>query len=115
METVRINSTYSVSDEGNVLLTVVFGDAQFGSSHVERLNGELLRIGDVDRLSIGKGSAIRGTGIRVVSTVTDINPNTNLLSVTYSLSGGAAPSNLTETDDVPANTSEKFEHVIAFV
>jgi hypothetical protein len=115
MDTVRIESKYSVVDGSNVFLTVGFGNAQFGSSHVERQNGDILVIGEVTALPLGGGAALRGTKVRVVSVVTDINPNTNLLSVTYDLTGGSAPVSLTETDDVAPNASEKFEHLIEFI
>jgi hypothetical protein len=115
MDTVKTSSTYTVVDTTDVLLTVIFGNAQFGSSRVERENGTIIRIGEVVKLVLGRGSALRGTKIRVVSTVTDINPSSNLLSVSYTLTGGVAPATVTETDDVSPNTSEKFEHLIQFV
>lgn len=101
-----LQTDYAV-DAGDVTLTVIIGDGQLGSSLV-RLGEKELATGDIDRLKIGKGSAIAGKELFVKTVVADVNDNTNHTSVRYELKGGAAD----QTFDLDASVDEEGGSVI---
>jgi hypothetical protein len=88
MKKITHKSSFQVG-QGQVHLTVTLGEGQFGSSTV--VVGDAL-IGHQHRFdqSIGVGSQISGKTLRVVSVVTDVNPQTNNTDVTYQLRSDAA-------------------------
>lgn len=77
---------YLVSD-GNVRLSVVVGERQFGSSMVF-LDDDLLGNGDIEELPVGKGQKLDGKTLVVYTLVTDVRENTDEMSVTWILAGG---------------------------
>jgi hypothetical protein len=84
-KSVKLETSYAVG-AGDVSLTVIVGNAQFGT-HLVKLDGQQLAIGDVNDLSIGKG--LKGKTLTVKSIVTDINDMTNLTNIRYVLTGGS--------------------------
>lgn len=84
---VRLVEDYEVAD-GDVTISVVVGQGQRGYTSVSHDGLELGHGPTITELAIGDGAVIRGTELRVSTTVTDTNPNTNLTSVTYTLKGG---------------------------
>src|SRR5262245_26111100 len=85
----------------DVLLDIVIGDAQIGSSVVS-LEGVKVASGQVAALNLGKGSEIAGKTVKIKSVVTDVNNSSNKTSITYRFScGGDAHSfqSKAEVDD----------------
>jgi hypothetical protein len=93
---------YAVGD-GRLRLSVIVGEKQFGSSMVF-LNDELIANGIVDELPIGNGKRLDGCTLAIYTLVTDIRDNTDEMSVTWILNGGAHRLNATET----GSASKKF-------
>lgn len=84
---VRLRESYLLK-AGPVTLDVDVGEGQRGYVEVQ-LNGRLIQSGPgISQLRLGDGSDLRGGRLRVTSTVTDTNPQTNRTNVTYRLSGG---------------------------
>jgi hypothetical protein len=92
---------YKVTD-GPMRLSVLVGEKQFGSSMVF-LNDELIANGIVDELPVGNGN-LDGCTLTIYTLVTDIRDNTDDMSVTWILTGGAHRLSATETGSV----SKKF-------
>jgi hypothetical protein len=86
MKVIDLNTTYAAGTK-NVNLTVIIGDAQIGQSVVV-LDTDTISSGDIDNLLIGSGPKIKGKTLIVKALVTDVNDNTNNMSVTYQLRGG---------------------------
>ena len=78
---------YDVAD-GPVRLSVVVGERQFGSSIVF-LNDDLIANGIVEDLPVGNGGKLGGKTLAVYTLVTDIRDNTDDMTVTWILTGGA--------------------------
>jgi len=74
----RSSFAYRVLDGSKTLLTVAFGNGQFGTSHVRTPTGS--RIGSVTRWPIGEGGTLRGKVARIRSIVADINDSTDTVS-----------------------------------
>jgi hypothetical protein len=84
---VRLKDSYVVADD-EVKLTVEIGEGQKGFVEV-LLDGMPIGQGDgITDLPIGPGPKLGGRKLRVTSTVTDTNKDTNNTSVTYTLKGG---------------------------
>ena len=84
---VRLKDSYVVADD-EVRLTVEIGQGQKGYVEVF-LDGTRIGQGDgITDLLVGPGPKLGGQRLRVSSTVTDTNQNTNNTSVTYTLTGG---------------------------
>ena len=81
-----IKETYSVNG-GEVLLTIIIGDAQVGGSAV-MLSGTIIGEGNITHLKLGKAEELKDKKIKVKTVVADINDQTNNTSVTYILEGG---------------------------
>lgn len=96
----RLNRTYTVR-KAPVILRIVVGDGQFGSS-VVRLDGEEIASGAIAMLLVGDGAGLRGSKVAVATTVTDVQRNTNRTSMTYELSGGPT----TDVHPVDANVDQ---------
>ena len=86
---ITLDKAYKVG-AAKVSFSLLIGEGQFGRTDV-RLNTErLVRVsGPIGDLLIGKGSDISGKTLRVRSIVHDTVSATNLMTVTYMLSGGA--------------------------
>jgi len=82
----RINRPYTVG-RGAVELRIVVGDGQLGST-VAKLDGVETASGILAMLRIGDGPDLKGSKLRVGTTVTDVQRGNNHTSVTYELSGG---------------------------
>lgn len=77
-------------DQGDVSISVVVGDAQFGTIDV-RFDGDSEPLGRQDnllRVSLGRGVALIGKDLIVRTLISDVNPFTNNVIVTHVLSGG---------------------------
>lgn len=83
---VNLNTEYRVGS-GNLSLTVVIGDAQFGTS-ILKLDGENIQLGIIDNVSLGTGSDLIGKVLTIKTIVSDVNDATNHTSVTYSFREG---------------------------
>jgi hypothetical protein len=101
MKTVDLRADYEV-DSKAVKLTIIFGNAQIGSSVVTLEKVEKGR-GDIDGLVIGPGPRIKGKSLKTKSVVTDVNDMTNKTSVTYRLTGGKRNQEFTSSGTVDAN------------
>ncbi len=74
-----------------VHLRLVIGQAQKGATVVQ-IGGVMLASSnqDVVEVELGTGAELRGKKVFCTTVVTDINPQTNLTSVTWEISGGLA-------------------------
>lgn len=86
MNVVNLIADYEVADK-DVKLSVMIGQAQIGAS-VVKLRNTKIGEGEISKLVAGKGPEIKGKPIFVKSVVTDVNDDTDLTSITYTLSGG---------------------------
>lgn len=77
------------NDAAVVRLRIVVGQAQKGATSVHR-GGTLLvsTNDDVVTLDLGTGAEVRGEKFYCATVVTDVNPQTNLTSVSWELAGG---------------------------
>jgi hypothetical protein len=80
------------------VLTIGFGNGQMGMSRVT-LDGVLLKIGDIRALAID--GAAPGARLSIKSTATDVNDQSDTVSVQYRLTGGAAPLEFTAEGTAP--------------
>ncbi|QDU66396.1 hypothetical protein [Engelhardtia mirabilis] len=87
MREAALEADYQLGAEP-VLLTVTIGNGQFGTSLVRLNSAEKCR-GDIGDLELGKPGSLKGKKVRVKSVVTDVRDETNRLTVTYKLAGGA--------------------------
>ncbi len=78
---------YGVSDHP-IRLSIVVGERQFGSSMVF-LDDDLIANGIVEELPVGEGKKLHGRTLTIYTLVTDIRENTDDMSVTWILVGGA--------------------------
>jgi hypothetical protein len=85
---------YVVSDHP-IRLSIVVGERQFGSSMVF-LDDNLVANGIVEELPLGEGNDLQGKTLTVYTLVTDIRENTDDMSVTWILAGGAHRTSETE-------------------
>ena len=86
-KSVKLETSYAVG-AGDVSLTVIVGNAQFGT-HLVKLDGQQLAIGDVSELTVPADGGLQGKTLTVKSIVTDINDMTNITNLRYVLTGGA--------------------------
>ena len=83
---IAVEDEYTVSD-GQVRLTVLVGDRQYGTSMVF-LGDELVANGDIDGLPLGSGSDLAGQSVAIYTVVTDVRNRKTDMSVTWILTGG---------------------------
>ena len=88
MKRVSMSATISVQSNQEILLSIVVGDAQIGSSYVQ-LEGDKDKKGEgqISNLALGTGEEVRGKTLAVKSVVTDVNDATNSTSITYRVGG----------------------------
>jgi len=86
MKQVSAKQRYSLGN-GTARLTIAFGDAQMGISRLLN-NGALFKIGLFEDFDLGQ---MKDRTLSIKSTVTDINNQTNNVSVVYLITGGQAP------------------------
>lgn len=84
---IRLRESYAVAN-GDVAISVLIGDGQKGYTEV-LVDGALRTSGaDVRDYVLGKGTDLAGHRLRITSTVTDTNAQTNHTCVNYVLQGG---------------------------
>lgn len=83
---IAIEREYEVGT-GQVRLTIMVGDRQYGSSMVF-LDDEMVANGDIDELPLGRGSDLAGRTATAYTVVTDVRDKHNEMSVTWILTGG---------------------------
>ena len=76
--------SHQVTDNENYVLTIIVGEAQIGYSSFKDFEGKYIS-GNIILHPLGRGKNIRGKTLIITSMVTDVNPNTNLTSITYKL------------------------------
>ncbi len=97
--------------DGQVRLTVIVGEKQFGTSIVY-LGHDAIANGDIDQLKLGEGKDLRGKELVVYTLVTDIRNNTDEVAVTWILNGGEHKLSATETGKVSKEfASQMFKAV----
>lgn len=85
-------------------LTIVIGNGQSGSTTFRNAQGKKFNP-DVENCLVGTGVAINGKTFLAVSTVSQVNPSSLTLLVTYYIS--TAPLDLDNLDNItPAGSSE---------
>jgi hypothetical protein len=99
-------TTYAVR-AGEVLLSVIVGEAQLGGSAV-KLGGKEIGRGEIKDLKLGNGSRLAGKKVSVKTVVTDTNDKTNHTSVRYTLTGGAVDAR----HDLSIDVDQEGESVI---
>lgn len=82
---------------GPVTLTVVIGGGQLGTTGV-RVDGAFLQPGRDGVYALGRGAALAGKTVEVVSAVNQTNASSPRMFVTYELAGGPAPLTLEQED-----------------
>jgi hypothetical protein len=85
--------------DGQVRLTVIVGERQFGTSIVY-IGHDAVANGDIDRLKLGEGDKLHGKDLTVYTLVTDVRNNTDDVAVTWILNGGEHKLSATETAKV---------------
>jgi hypothetical protein len=104
---------YKVGD-GKVLLTVVIGEKQFGSSLL-RIGSKEVGEGDIDKLEVGDGPSLAGSTHSIKTVVADLNDMTNRSSVTLLIEGGPTNAKHTLSVEVDDNgDSAIYRSAVAF-
>jgi hypothetical protein len=105
MATVTKEADYRVR-QADVFLSLAIGEGQNGSTEVFLGTTKLLSVfGDIGGLRIGKGSDVANKKLIVRSIINDVMSNTNRMSITYTLSGGAANKEVVSSGEVAQNGS----------
>lgn len=92
MPDVTTNESYSVgAGSDTVVLAVVIGEGQIGTSRVRLDGAELVTATGPITVAVGKPATVKGKRLFIRSIINDVNSLTNRMSVTYRLTGGAAP------------------------
>lgn len=78
---------------GNVLLTTQVGNGNLGGGNVKDTAGNVLVKGLLVNHNLGSGASLKGKTLIVTTNGLDINPHTDLVPVTQSLSGNASAPN----------------------
>jgi hypothetical protein len=97
----------TVQKDRDILFSVIIGNAQIGSSVAKfKFTSDILAKGKITDLVLGKGSAITGKILRVVTRVLDANDATNKVVVTHAFTNAAPASNVYE--DEVADSQDVF-------
>ena len=104
MKNIVTEISQQVTDQENYFLSIVIGEAQIGYSSFRDFEGKYIS-GNIVLHPIGKGENIRGKKLIITSMVTDVNPNTNLTSITYRLNDANID---TVSETVESNNSSIF-------
>ncbi len=81
---------YKVNPSGQIFMTVTIGDRQVGGTSAT-LNGAPVAVNPLGETPIGAPAQdLRNSILQVMTTVKDVNPDTNHTSVTHSFTGGAS-------------------------
>ena len=111
---IAVEDEYPVS-EGEIRLTVLVGDRQYGTSMVF-LEDDLIANGDIDSVPLGRGSELAGKAVSIYTVVTDVRNKKNEMSVNWILTGG--PKKLSIERDATTSKgfgSQMFKAVFDFV
>jgi hypothetical protein len=73
---------------GQVRLSIVVGERQFGTSMVF-IDDEQVANGIVEELILGDGDSLEGSTAMIYTLVTDVRDNSDEMSVTWIIAGGA--------------------------
>jgi hypothetical protein len=103
MKVIDLTADYNVSAAENVILDIIIGDAQIGSSIVRLNQKEKGRGSKIHDLIIGKGSVLKNKALLIKSIVTDVSDSTNQTSITYVLKGGVRNQEFTSSGTVEKN------------
>ena len=104
MRNIITKLTHKVEDKIICYLTIKVGEAQIGYSAFKDLDGKYIS-GNIILYPIGKGEKIRGKTLIITSMVTDVNPNTDLTSITYTINDNDIK---TVTKEVESNNSSIY-------
>ena len=104
MKNIVTEISQQVTDQVDYFLTIVVGEAQIGYSSFRDFEGKYIS-GNIVLHPIGEGKNIRGKKLIITSMVTDVNPNTNLTSITYKLNDENIK---TVSETVESNNSSIF-------
>ncbi len=114
MEQDYVNQPYAATNNTNVFITITIGNAQIGGSAVIK-GAATLATGQITNLDLGSGQTLKGSKVLAITTVSDINQNTNNLVVTYTVTGGGHNYNATRTLTVANNgDAGRFTLVLTF-
>jgi hypothetical protein len=81
---------YNTKNDSNVTLRVLIGEAQGGGWVIAWDSDHVVAKGDTPQvIDIGRGSDVAGRTLQVVATAVDIRSETNRLSSTLTIDGGA--------------------------
>ncbi len=111
MEIIKTAKSIEVYETTVYLFTIKIGDGQKGNSAFLHPAGGYVHGGVKDK-SLGEGAALKGKSILVSSMVTDVNPYTNNVSMSYLLNDEVVLS--LDTEAAVANGSVFFETKIVF-
>ena len=115
---ISTTETYRVRDDAKVALRVAIGEAQGGGWMVAWDADTLIAKGsEPDPIDLGPGSELRGRVLQVAVTAVDIRSETNRLSRTLTLDGGADGRKqfLDRWDDGTDGDAAVFTTMIGFV
>jgi len=93
-------------------LTITFGNGQIGNSTFKDVHGNY-QTGAIVHTNIGTGAELEGKLILIGSIVSDVNPQTNWTSVTYSINGDSLATYKEEVED--DNGSIYYTTTIKFI
>ena len=100
---------------GQVRLSVIVGERQFGTSMVF-IDDEAVANGLVEELILGSGDDLTGSTAVIYTMVTDVRNNTDEMSVTWIIAGGSYRVQATATGAAPKKFgSQMFKGVFHFV
>jgi hypothetical protein len=111
------STLYKVVPGSPVTVRVVIGDAQAGGWIVAWDDQHIVAKGsDPQIVEIGVGAELIGRSLQVNATAVDVNPDTNRLSCTLAIGGGAdgAKQIVSTYDDGDAGDSAVFATMIGF-
>jgi hypothetical protein len=104
MKNIITKLSQEVKSRVDYYLTVLVGEAQIGHSAIKDFDGKYIS-GNITKYPIGKGEKIKGKTLIITSMVTDVNPHTNLTSITYNLNDNDIK---TISEEVKSNNSSIF-------
>ena len=112
MEIIKKSKEVTVNDSEDYALTVKIGDGQKGSTSFMHPNGSF-KTGDIQNEPLGNGASLKGKSLSPSSMVTDVNPHTNNVTITYLINQNEVLSILEDADE--NNGSVFFETTLKFI
>lgn len=87
----EIKKTYHcpLSGDGEIILTITFGDGQNGTTFFEKPDGSFVS-GSVTDIRLGPASELAGKKLILTSAIAKTNLDTEFASATYILEGGVS-------------------------